>query len=365
MPVPDLYIRPTGFAWVPDRERIAELVGALPLAGHRHLDFMGVEVLERQPTGGVSLRAASIAELNERDWGRHAVEASGFFSALVMPRRAFAGLPMNQTHVMGIVNVTPDSFSDGGRYASVEAAISHGLRLVAEGATIVDVGGESTRPGAEPVPLADELARVLPVIEGLAERTEARISIDTRKAEVMRRAVEAGADIVNDVSALTYDPEALAAVAELAVPVVLVHALGDPRTMQHEPRYDHVLLDVYDRLAARVAAAEAAGIDRQDIAVDPGIGFGKTLEHNLTLMSGLGLFHGLRLPVVLGASRKRFLGTLSGVEEAGARQFGSVAAALAGAAQGVQIVRVHDVAETRAALAVWQSAMAGTVVANS
>jgi dihydropteroate synthase len=358
--MPELYLRPIGFAHVPNRERIDEVRGALPLAGNRHLDFLGLEVIERRGKG-VTLKTISIAELNEVEWGRRAIEVSGFFNALLMPRKAMAGLSMDRPHIMGVINVTPDSFSDGGALPTAQSAIDHGLRLAEAGAAILDIGGESTRPGAEPVPHEAELSRVRPVIEGLKGRSPARLSIDTRNAAVMRAALAAGADVLNDVSALTYDPESMAVAANSRAPVVLMHAQGDPRTMQQDPRYDHVALEVFDYLEARIAACEAAGIERARLIADPGIGFGKTLAHNLELLAGLSLFHGLGVPVMVGASRKRFIGTLSGVEEAARRAPGSIGAALAAVAQGAQFVRVHDVAETAQALKVWQAAVTGVV----
>lgn len=261
--------------------------------------------------------------------------------------------------VMGIVNVTPDSFSDGGHWLDAGAAIAHGLQLEAEGADILDIGGESTRPGAEPIGVEEELRRVIPVIAALAKQVRVPISIDTRNAEVMRRAADAGARIINDVAALGYDPDALRVAAETGLPVVLMHAQGDPRTMQLDPRYDDVVLDVCDWLAARISVCEAAGIPRARIVVDPGIGFGKTLDHNLALIGSLGILHGLGCPILLGASRKSFIGHLTGAEALD-RLPGSIATALLGAAQGVQILRVHDVAATRQALAVWEGAMAAS-----
>lgn len=276
-------------------------------------------------------------------------------------RPPIAGLALDRPRIMGIVNVTPDSFSDGGWHATAAAAIAHGVRLVDEGAEILDVGAESTRPGSDAVAVEEELARLLPVIEGLRARTAVPISVDTRKAEVMRRAAAAGAAILNDVSALTYDPASMDAAAASGLPVVLMHALGDPKTMQDDPRYDDVLLDVYDYLEARIAACEAAGIARERLVVDPGIGFGKTVEHNLALMAGLSIFHGLGVPVLLGASRKRFIGAITGQTVAAERVAGSVGAALAAAGQGAQILRVHDVAATRQALDVWLASVTGAV----
>jgi dihydropteroate synthase len=283
-------------------------------------------------------------------------EMVALLQRLRQPRPPIAGLAMDRPRIMGIVNVTPDSFSDGGRWLDAEAAVAHGLRLEAEGADILDIGGESTRPGAEPIGADEELRRVIPVIAALAKRARALISVDTRHAAVMRRAADAGAAIINDVAALGHDPDAVGVAAEAGLPVVLMHAQGDPRTMQLDPRYEDVVLDVYDWLAARVAACVAAGIPRERIVVDPGIGFGKTVDHNLALIAGLGTLHGLGCPILLGASRKGFIGRLAGGVPAGERLPGSLAAALVAAAQGVQILRVHDVAATRQALTVWEAA---------
>lgn len=253
---------------------------------------------------------------------------------------------------MGVVNATPDSFSDGGRFFDPAAAIAHGLKLAADGADILDIGGESTRPGADAVPAGEELRRVMPVIEGLG-KVDAALSIDTRKPEVARAAIAAGASIWNDVSALTYAPESRETAASLGCKVVLMHAQGDPKTMQIAPRYDDVIEEVYAFLAARIGACEAAGMPRERLIIDPGIGFGKTRDHNLALIAGLARFTDLGCPVLLGASRKRFIASLDRDAPAEARLGGSLAAALAGAARGASIFRVHDVAETRQALAVF------------
>ncbi len=295
--------------------------------------------------------------------GIHRVDAlpvgwDRLLDSLVRPPPAFAGLvprlgpggPL----VMGIVNLTPDSFSGDGVLRGpdpAEAAIAQGRAIVEAGADILDIGGESTRPGAAPVPVEEECRRILPVIRALA--AVAPVSVDTRNAATMRAALEAGARIVNDVSALRHDPDSAAVVAAADAPVVLMHMLGDdPRRMQDAPAYADVALDVARFLAARVAAAEAAGIPRERIALDPGIGFGKTLDHNLALLRRLPLLAGLGCPVLVGASRKAFIGRLSGVAEAGRRMPGSLAAALLAAARGAAILRVHDVAETVQALRV-------------
>ena len=255
---------------------------------------------------------------------------------------------------MGIVNVTPDSFSDGGLYADTDTAIAQGRRLQAEGAEILDIGGESTRPGASPLAPDAEIARVVPVIRALAAEG-ALISVDTRRAAVMRAAIEAGARIVNDVTALDGDKESLSVVRDSGVSVVLMHMRGEPQTMQVNPTYDDVVKDVAAYLAGRVQACRAAGIAPERIAVDPGIGFGKTVEHNLQLLSGIDRLRALDVAVLVGASRKAFIGKLSRGEAAPERVFGSIAAALASVARGAHIVRVHDVAATRQALAVWRA----------
>jgi len=279
--------------------------------------------------------------------------------------RSFAGLALDRPLVMGIVNVTPDSFSDGGRFLGAEAAIAQGCRLIDEGADLVDVGGESTRPGAHPVAPEEEQARILPVIRALVEAGTV-VSVDTRNAATMRAALGAGARIVNDVSALTHDPGALDAVAESTAGVVLMHMQGTPETMQEDPRYGDVVDEVAAHLAARVEACRRAGIPDARIAVDPGIGFGKTVEHNLSLLAGLGALRALGVAVLVGVSRKGFIGRLGGGAAADRRLAGSLAAGLAAAARGADILRVHDVAETVQALSVWQAiAAAGGPLAAS
>ncbi len=265
-------------------------------------------------------------------------------------------LKLDRPRVMGIVNVTPDSFSDGGRHDTLEAAVAHGLRLAAEGADLLDVGGESTRPGADAVALEEELARVIPVIERLARETSLPICVDTSKPEVMRAAVAAGAGMINDVQALRREG-ALDAAAALGVPVVLMHMLGEPRGMQDAPHYDDVVGDVHRFLAERLFACEMAGIPKSRLVVDPGFGFGKTLEHNLLLLRQLARLQDLGVPVLAGLSRKRSLGDLTGrgVDE---RVFASVAAAVLAAGEGARLLRVHDVGATVDALKVWAAVAA-------
>jgi dihydropteroate synthase len=327
---------------------------ALPLAGGP-LRFGACEVATRpgREPAQVKRETLSIPDLvrveGARDW----------LAALSAPRpkldtpEGLGGLDLAGCRVMGVVNVTPDSFSDGGDRFDPQRAIDDALAMWEAGAAILDVGGESTRPGAEPVGEDEELRRILPVIRALSDRG-CRVSVDTRHARVMREAVAAGARLVNDVTALTGEGS-LEAVRELGVPAILMHMQGTPQTMQKRPSYADVALDVYDQLQDRVQACVAAGIARERLVVDPGVGFGKTVQHNLELMNRLALFQGLGCPVMLGVSRKSTLGTIAGVPDAKDRMPGSLAAAVAGAVRGVQLVRVHDVAETVQALKVWHA----------
>jgi dihydropteroate synthase len=351
------YVRPIGLFPAPS-EAEEDAWSGLPLAGQR-LRFATVEIAERDGAR-VKRRIASLGDAIERDWGRGTLTAAQDLEAITAPRARIAGLALDRPRIMGIINVTPDSFSDGGLHASAQAAIAHGLQLAEEGADILDIGGESTRPGAAYVPAEEELARVIPVIEGLRARSGVRISVDTRKAAVMRQAAAVGADILNDVSALTHDPDSMRVAADSGLPVILMHAQGDPRTMNDNPQYSDVVLDVFDYLEGRIAACEAAGIARAKLVADPGIGFGKHLHHNVAVLAALALYHALGVPVLLGASRKKLIDHISDVPNPSDRVPGSIAAALAGAAQGMQIIRVHDVAATRQALNVWRTALYGT-----
>lgn len=267
-------------------------------------------------------------------------------------------LTLDRPRVVGILNVTPDSFSDGGSHGSVDDAVAHGLRMVAEGADMLDVGGESTRPGSADVPVEEELRRIVPVLEQLAARTSVPLAIDTSKPEVMRAAVAAGAGMINDVYALRRDG-ALDAAAELGVPACLMHMLGEPRSMQDDPHYDDVVGEVHRFLTDRLFACELAGIDRRKVMVDPGFGFGKTLEHNLALLRALERFASLGSGVYIGMSRKSMIGAMTGRQEPLDRVAGSVAAAVIAVQRGARMVRVHDVAATVDALAVWQAVQAG------
>lgn len=315
--------------------------GALPLAGTA-LWFDRVELLER----GRGPRTIPAAELD--------AETRACLSA---PRPDLAGLALDHVRLMGILNVTPDSFSDGGRYLDSGGAAPRAAELVRAGAEILDIGGESTRPGSFEVAVDEEIARITPAIREAAPLVP--VSVDTRKAAVGRQAVQLGASMLNDVSGLLHDPDLALVAAESGAPLIVMHMRGTPETMQGLTDYDDVLLDVYDELAERLAAAEAAGIPRVRLIADPGIGFAKTTGQNLALIRNLSLFHNLGVPLLLGVSRKRFIGNIAGIEAAAERMPGSIAMALEGARQGAHVIRVHDVAATRQALALWFAVTGG------
>ncbi|MCB1434169.1 MAG: dihydropteroate synthase [Alphaproteobacteria bacterium] len=329
------YHRPAGLVFGPDAEALIKEGRGGSLGGLSAVSYTLVEVIERD------------GERIDRRFEPYTRER-----ALPLP----ATVPAQRPLVMGIVNVTPDSFSDGGKNAETETAVASGIRMAKEGADILDVGGESTRPGSEGISEDQELARIIPVIEGLVQEG-LKVSCDTRKARVMDEALKAGASIINDVSALTHDPHAIPLLVKADCPVVLMHAQGDPRTMQLNPTYDDVALDVFDALEARIAAAVSGGIALNRLIADPGIGFGKTFRHNVDLLNQFTLFHGLGVPLLMGLSRKGFIGALTGEKVAGNRVYGSVGGALWSALNGAQILRVHDVKATVEALAVaWAAA---------
>jgi dihydropteroate synthase len=341
-------IRPTAFVDSPfgNDGKVARLAGGMNW-------FAAAELIRVEDYERASTELVSVEGIEKRFDDDMAAQWKALTSARQALQIAERTIRLDQPQVMGIVNATPDSFSDGGQFADAAAAADFGAQMAADGAAIVDVGGESTRPGARMVWEGDEIVRVVPVIQQLA-RGGAAVSVDTRKADVMTAAIEAGARMINDVSALTFDGRSAGVIAASDVPVVLMHHKGAPETMQDDPRYDDVLVEVYLWLEERIAEAEAAGIERQHILIDPGFGFGKNVSHNLELMNGLALFHSLGCPIVVGASRKRTIGALSGEAAADRRLGGSIAFALKAVEQGAQIVRVHDVPETVQALRVWR-----------
>jgi dihydropteroate synthase len=341
-------IRPTGFVDSPFGHdgKVARLAGGLNW-------FASVELMQVDGNRRVSSELVPVAGVE----ARFDEDLAAQWAALTAPRPPLQlgerTVRVDQPQVLGIVNVTPDSFSDGGRFADPAVAAETGADMARKGAAIVDVGGESTRPGAKPVWEGDEIERIAPVIRQLSAGGAA-VSVDTRKADVMTAALEAGARMVNDVSALTYDDRSAATIAAAGVPVVLMHHQGAPETMQDNPRYDDVLVEVYLWLEERIGVAQAAGIARDKILIDPGFGFGKNVAHNLELMNGLALFHSLGCPLVIGTSRKRTIGALSGEAPVDQRLGGSIAFALKAAEQGAQLLRVHDVAETVQAIRIWR-----------
>lgn len=345
-----LYFQPTGFVSGEPAAALSKAGHARPLAGGP-LFFTACAVHSRSKPTVIEPLATLLEWPEFRAWDER----------LSSPRPPFAGMSLEVPRVMGILNVTPDSFSDGGLYREADAAIARATEMQAAGADLLDVGGESTRPGADLIEENEELARVLPVIEAVARAQVLPVSIDSRKALVQAGAVAAGAQIINDVSALTFDDNAEALVARTRTPTVLMHAQGTPQDMQSRPHYDHVLLDIFDFLEDRLRHLEAQGVPRSLFMADPGIGFGKTLAHNMAILDGLALFHGLGVGLLLGASRKSFIGAVDTREGKPApvseRLGGSIAAVCAGLQRGVQMVRVHDVGPSAQAVKLWRASL--------
>jgi len=342
-------IRPTGFVDSPFGHdgKVARLAGGL--SWFASVELLKLDDFDRRISSDL-LPVEGIESRFDEDMATQWSALTDIRSPLQLGART---VRLDQPQVMGIVNATPDSFSDGGLFADANAAAEAGADMASQGAAIIDVGGESTRPGAKPVWEGEEIERIGPIVRQLTAGGAA-VSIDTRKADVMTAALEAGARLINDVSALTYDDRSANIVAAAGAPVVLMHHKGKPETMQDDPRYDDVLVEIYQWFEDRIAAAVEAGIARDKILIDPGFGFGKNVAHNLELMNGLALFHSLGCPIVVGASRKRTIGALSGEAPSDKRLGGSIAFALKAAEQGAQIVRVHDVFETVQALRIWR-----------
>ena len=346
-----LYLRPTAFIDTPVGfdGQFLRLAGGLSF-------FSAFEVIETDGARRTGKRLVPVSEIERAIAGN--ADAQAALARLTAPRTALVlgerTIRLDQPQVIGILNITPDSFSDGGKHsADAEGAIGAGVAQAAAGAAIIDVGGESTRPGAVPVWEGDEIARVEPVVAGLT-RAGVAVSIDTRKSAVMATALEAGAAIVNDVAALCHDAQAPKLLAGRDCPIVIMHSPDAAKSLHDGGTYSDVLIEVFDWLSDRIAALEGAGIARSRLIVDPGIGFGKGVADNLVLLNGLALFHGLGCPVLVGASRKRFIGALAGEAPVGERLPGSLTVALKAAEQGAQLIRAHDVVETIQALKVWR-----------
>jgi dihydropteroate synthase len=344
-----LYVRPIALIAGDGARALIATGRALPLAGGP-IAFAQLELTDRRRQVPIPVAVAA------------AVPAlAPLIARLTDKRPPIPGLGQEWPIIMGVINVTPDSFSDGGAFAAPAVAIEHGMAMLDAGARILDIGGESTRPGAAPIPVARELERVLPVVQGLAAAARERgavLSIDTRNAATMTEACAAGAGMINDISALTHDPTSLEAARASGRPIVLMHMQGTPETMQQAPSYQEVALDVFDWLDGRIAAATAAGIERHRLIADVGIGFGKTVQHNHRLLARMSLFHGLGVPVLVGASRKSFIAASWRPVPPPQRVAGSLAAGLEAVRQGAQILRVHDVAETAQAVAVAKAMLA-------
>lgn len=336
-------LNPAGFLTGAAAARAVEAGRARYLAGGP-VAFTQVETLAPSPAG----IGSDLVPVNE---------LSSQLAELSAPRAAFAGIDLSRPAIMGVVNVTPDSFSDGGDFFDRPRAIDHALKLAEDGAAMIDIGGESTRPGADPMSVADEISRVIPVVEA-AVAAGVAVSVDTRRSAVMTAAIDAGAVLINDITALAGDPASLGVIAGSGVSVVLMHMQGTPETMQRAPDYRLASYDIFQWLDACVAACVAAGIARDRIAVDPGIGFGKTDRHNMDILARAGLFHGTGCAVAIGVSRKSFIGRIAGIEDPKDRLPGTIAATLMALDRGVQIHRVHDVAATRQAIAIWTAGCA-------
>lgn len=334
----ELYLQPVGLLYG-ETARQAAHQGKAGFIGSGDVGFQGLKIHTRDASeNGKIISFEHVSTSSDK-------ALTQILHLIQNPRSNIGPYDLTEPLIMGIVNTTPDSFSDGGDFIAADAAIAHGKEMAALGAHILDIGGESTRPGAKEVSRDEELTRTAPVVEALANDGFC-VSIDSRKSEVMASAIEKGAQIINDVSAFQFDPGSAELAARADCPVVLMHAKGRPETMQDNPEYNHVVLDIYDELSDLIVRAEKAGVKTHNIIVDPGIGFGKTTAHNIQLMQHLSLFHGLGVPILLGASRKRFLGELTGEDDPKKRILASVAAAISAVNQGVQVVRVHDVHET-------------------
>ncbi len=344
------YLRPAGLLWGRDADQAVLSGHAGRLAGGQ-VAYTQIELSFRHE----ALVSSTWHSFRDLAASREDAIAERL-KQIEIPRDTVAGISMTAPVLMGVVNVTPDSFSDGGQAFDTGDGIAQGRRLAAAGAQILDVGGESTRPGSDPVPADEELERIRPVVKALAEDGHV-VSVDTRKPEVMQAAGRFGAKLINDVSALTFDDCSISVARELDLPVILMHAQGDPKTMQQNPVYDDVALDVFDALQGWIETCEREGLDRGKLLADPGIGFGKTFRHNLEILNRATLFHGLGVPLVFGASRKAFIGALTGEKQAGRRVSGSIGAGLVALSQGVQVIRVHDVAETAQASTVYHNAL--------
>lgn len=343
------YLLPAALHSGPDSEARTDSGLSRRLAGG-WVHFEAVRILTRNGEEDIIPVTELRARLNQAPDSERLLKV---WHRLSKPRPKWSGFRFTRPTLMGILNTTPDSFSDGGKFAAADAAIQHGKDMLAAGADMLDIGGESTRPGSEEVPVDEEIRRILPVIEGL--RDSGVISVDTRKKAVIQAGLDAGATIVNDVSGLTFDSDSMDLVSHRKCPTVIMHSQGTPDIMQDDPDYDHVLFDIYDWLEERLEACRLRGMDDSLLMIDPGIGFGKSLDHNLAILKGLALFHGLGVPLLVGLSRKSIIDKIIPGFAPHERLGGSIGGAMWLLKQGVQVIRAHDIAQSKQAMEVWQA----------
>ena len=345
-----VYVRPCNFIHGKHAAFLIQKKQALPICGNRSIGFTHVEIITKKN----KIKLISISKVKTLSKA-YQQQVQQDLKQIQKKRSSIGKLNMDKPILMGVLNVTPDSFSDGGKFNKLDKALQHAKRMIQDGAHIIDVGGESTRPGARLIPVKEECQRVIKIIQKIKKNISTVISIDTRKSEVMKQAVKAGAMIINDVSALDFDPHAEQIVINSKKPIILNHSQGTPETMQKNPTYQNVLIEIYDYFENKIKKLEKKGIARKHIIVDPGIGFGKNVQHNLTLMRHVSFFHSLGCPLMLGPSRKSFIGKIMGKKDSISRIGGTISAVIIGANQGVQFFRVHDIKEINEALTINQA----------
>jgi dihydropteroate synthase len=343
-----VYIRPLNFLYGKDASQHIQKKIAAPICGNKLIAFTKIEIIYKDSKKSQLVDVSKISKLNYKNKDQVLRDLSN----IKKKRNNILNLDVNQPVIMGVLNITPDSFSDGGKFYKTKSANQHAKMMLTQGAHIIDVGGESTRPGAQTISEKEECRRVIQTVKQISKIKKCAVSIDTRKSQVMKEAVKAGATIINDVSALDFDPNALLLVSKLKKPIILNHSQGTPETMQKNPNYQNVLIDIYDYFETKIKQLEKKGFPKSKIILDPGIGFGKNVEHNLTLMSKISFFHSLGCPLMLGPSRKSFIGKIMGKSDSISRLGGTISSVIIGANQGVQFFRVHDIIEIKEALSI-------------
>ena len=343
-----VYIRPLNFLYGKDSRQHIQKKIAAPICGNKSIAFTKIEIIYKDSKKSKLLDILEISKLNYKNKN----QVLSDFNTIKKKRKNILNLDFNQPVIMGVLNITPDSFSDGGKFYKIKSATQHAKKMMTQGAHIIDVGGESTRPGAQNISEKEECRRVIKAVKQISKINKCSVSIDTRKSQVMKQALNAGAKIINDVSALDFDPNAFFLVSKLKKPVILNHSQGTPETMQKNPNYQNILIDIYDYFEEKIKQLEKKGFPKSKIILDPGIGFGKNIKHNLTLMSKISFFHSLGCPLMLGPSRKSFIGKIMGKNDSISRLGGTISSVIIGANQGVQFFRVHDIIEIKEALSI-------------